>query len=106
MDLLEGMEMGGSLSPSPPIRFGGRSPGSEACLAVTSPRGTDSALLLSSSEEVDVERAEAPPPVSPQYEELLEVMTRAVAKLNISWPAEEHAELQISKFDERFLRAK
>ncbi len=63
-------------------------------------------FLLSSSEEVDVECAEAPPPVSPQYEELLEVMTRAVAKLNISWPAEEHAEPQISKLDEHFLRAK
>ncbi len=34
------------------------------------------------------------------------MMTRAVAKLNISWPAEEHAEPQTSKLDERFLRAK
>ncbi len=33
-------------------------------------------------------------------------MTRAVAKLNISWLAEEHAEPQTSKLDERFLRAK
>ncbi len=106
VDLLEGMEMGESLSPSPPIRFGGRSPGSEACSAVTSPRGTDSAFLLSSSEEGECESAKAPPPVSPQYEELLEVMTRAVAKLNISWLAEEHAELQTSKLDECFLRAK
>ncbi len=105
-DLLEGMETGKSLSPSPPIRFGGRSPGSEARSAVTSPRGTDSALLLSSSEEGECESIEAPPPVSPQYEELLEVMSRAVAKLNISWPAEEHAEPQTNKLDERFLRAK
>ncbi len=106
VDLLERMETGESLSPSPPIRFSGRSPGSEARSAVTSPRGTDSVLLLSSSEEGECESAEAPPPVSPQYEELLEVMTRAVAKLNISWPAEEHAEPQTSKLDERFLRAK
>lgn len=48
VDLLEGMETGESLSPSPPIRFGGHSLGSEARSAVTSPRGTDSALLLSS----------------------------------------------------------
>ncbi len=34
------------------------------------------------------------------------MMTRAVAKLNISWPAEEHAEPQTSTLDERFLRAK
>ncbi len=54
VDLLEGMETGESLSPSPSIRFGGRSPGSEARSAVTSSRGTDSALLLSSSEEVNV----------------------------------------------------
>ncbi len=66
------------LSPSPPIRFGGRSPGSEA---VTSPRGTDSAFLFSLSEEDECESTKAPPPVSPQYEELLEVMTHAVAKL-------------------------
>ncbi len=106
VDLLEGMETGESLSPSPPIRFGGRSRGSEARSAVTSPRGTDSALHLSSSEEGECDSAEAPPPQSPQYEDMLEVMTRAVAKLKIDWPAEECAEPQISKLDERFLRAK
>ncbi len=56
--------------------------------AVTSPQGADSALLLSSSEEVDVKSADYLPPQSPQYEELLEVVTRAFAKLNIDWPAE------------------
>ncbi len=69
-------------------------------------RETDMALLLSSSEQGECESTEAPPPVSPQYEELLEVMTRAVAKLNISWPAKEHAEPQTSKLYEHFLRAK
>ncbi|XP_073708919.1 patr class I histocompatibility antigen, A-126 alpha chain-like [Garra rufa] len=34
------------------------------------------------------------PPRSPQYEELVEVLTHAVAKLNISWPAEQHHEPQ------------
>jgi hypothetical protein len=32
---------------------------------------------------------EGSPPLSPQYEELVEVVTRAVAKLDISWPPEE-----------------
>ncbi|KAL0160072.1 hypothetical protein M9458_043797, partial [Cirrhinus mrigala] len=45
-------------------------------------------------------------PQSVQYEELLEVVTRAVAKLNIDWPAEEKAAPQKSKRDERFLRSK
>ncbi len=47
-----------------------------------------------------------PPPQSPRYEELLEVMTRAVLKLKIDWPAEEQAEPQTSRLDECFLRAK
>ncbi len=32
------------------------------------------------------------PPQSPQYEELLEVVTRAFAKLNIDWPAEKQTQ--------------
>ncbi|XP_073675191.1 cingulin-like [Garra rufa] len=81
----------------------------EACTAVPSLQEEASTLLLSSSEEVDVESiAESfqPLPRSPQYEELLEVVTRAVAKLNISWPSEQHHEPQKSKLDERFLRTK
>ncbi len=65
-----------------------------------------SALLLSSEEEVDVESIEYSPLQSPQYEELLEVVTHAVAKLNIDWPAEKQAEPQKSKLDERFLHTK
>ncbi len=57
-------------------------------------------------EEVDVESVEYSLLQSPQYEELLEVVTRAVAKLNIDWPAEKQAEPQKSKLDERFLRTK
>lgn len=50
-------------------------------------------LQLSSSEDLDVvsidaEDFEDSPPHTPAYEELMEVMTRAVAKLNIEWPAE------------------
>ncbi len=104
LDLAEGMETGGSLSSSSPARSTARSLGSEARSAVSSPRGAGSALLLSSSEEVDVESVEYSPLQSPQYEELLEVVTRAVAKLNIDWPAEKQAKPQKSKLDERFLR--
>ncbi len=45
-------------------------------------------------------------PIQPQYEELLEVVTRVVAKLNIDWPADDQTEKQKSKLDERFLRSK
>ncbi len=62
LDLMETVD---SLSSSPPIRFGDHSPRSEACSAVTSPRGTGSALLLSSSDNREYESAEALPPVSP-----------------------------------------
>ncbi|KAL0172229.1 hypothetical protein M9458_032540, partial [Cirrhinus mrigala] len=56
--------------------------------------------------EVDIESADgASSPQSPQYEELLEVVTRAVAKLKIDWPVESQAEPQRSKLDERFLRS-
>ncbi len=92
--------MSESLSPSSPIRSCGRSPRSEARPTYTA----DSALLLSSSEEVDEESIEdVSPSHSPQYEELVEVVTRAVAKLNIDWPAECHVEPQRGKLDECFL---
>ncbi|KAL0183577.1 hypothetical protein M9458_019273, partial [Cirrhinus mrigala] len=103
LDLLEGMETGDPLSPSSPSRSGARSQGSEARSAATSPQGTASTLRISSSEEVESECAEVAPQ-SPQYEELLEVVTRAVEKLKIDWPAEKQAEPQRSKLDERFLR--
>lgn len=50
-------------------------------------------FMLSSSEGVDIVSIKAgdiedSPPVSPAYEELVEVVTRAVTKLNIKRPAE------------------
>ncbi|KAI2646068.1 Transposon Ty3-G Gag-Pol polyprotein [Labeo rohita] len=66
---------------------------------------TGSPLHISSSEEVDVVSVDkVSAPQFPQYEELLEVATRAVAKLNIDWPAEPQVEPQKSKLDERFLQ--
>ncbi|KAL0148327.1 hypothetical protein M9458_056389 [Cirrhinus mrigala] len=107
LDLVEGMETGDPLSPASPTRSAARSQGSEGRSAVSSPRGTGSTLHLSSSEEVDVESVdEVSAPLFPQYEELLEVVTRAVAKLNIDWPAEPQVEPQKSKLDERFLRSR
>ncbi len=46
------------------------------------------------------------PSHSPQYEELVNVVTRAMAKLSINWPAQCHVEPQRGKLDERFLRFK
>ncbi len=46
------------------------------------------------------------PPQSPQYEELSELVTRAVTKLNIDWPTKKQTELHKSKSDERFLHTK
>ncbi len=107
LDLAEGMETGRSLSSSSPARSIPHSLGSEARSAVASPQRAGSALLLSSSEEEeDVENADYSPIQSPQYEELLEVVTRAVAKLNIDLPAENQTKKQKSKLDEHFLRSK
>lgn len=55
---------------------------------------------LSFSEEVDVEnidKAGDSHTQSPQYEELLEVVTCAVAKLNLEWPAEKQTKPPKSK---------
>ncbi len=69
------------------------------------PRAAASALLVSSPEEVDTGSAEHfAPPLSPQYEELVEVITRAAAKLSLDWSAERPVEPQRGKLDERFLR--
>ncbi|KAL0151133.1 hypothetical protein M9458_053646 [Cirrhinus mrigala] len=105
LDLLEGMETGDPLSPASPSRSVARSAGTEARSAVSSPRGTSSTLRLSSSEEADIESVEETPQ-SEQYEEQLEVVTRAVEKLKIDWPAESQSEPQKSKLDERFLRSR
>ncbi len=75
-------------------------------LRFSSPQRAGPVFHLSPSEEEDVESTAYSPTLSPQYEELLEVVTRAVAKLNINWPADDQTEKQRSKLDERFLRSK
>ncbi len=101
LDLAEGMETGGSLSLSSPARSTARSLGSEACSGVSSPQRAGSAFHLSPSKEEDVESANYSPIQSPQYEELLEVVTSAVAKLNIDWPADDQTVKQKSKLDNK-----
>ncbi|ROL50364.1 hypothetical protein DPX16_19890 [Anabarilius grahami] len=64
--------------------------------------------MASSSEELDVVsvatgESEDPPLQSPASEELMEVLSRAVARLNIDWPAEKQEQAVKSKLDERFL---
>ncbi|ROL52327.1 hypothetical protein DPX16_18695 [Anabarilius grahami] len=64
--------------------------------------------MASSSEELDVVsvatgESEDSPLHSPASEELLEVLSRAVARLNIDWPAEKQEQAVKSKLDERFL---
>ncbi len=106
LDLAEGLETGKPLSLSSPARSTARSLGSEARSAVSSPQRVGPVFHLSPSEEEDVESTGFSPTLSPQYEELLEVVTRVVAKLNINWPADDQTEEQRSKLDERFLRSK
>lgn len=66
-------------------------------------------LELSASKEVDIlsteveDVDESSPHHVPDYEDLVEVVTRAVERINISWPCERQ-EVQIkSKLDEHFL---
>lgn len=78
VDLAEGSGTGSSLFRSSTARSTASSQGSEARAAVSSPQKESQTLHLSSSEEVDVM-----PPQSLAYEDLMEVVTRAVAKINI-----------------------
>ncbi len=65
-------------------------------------------LQLYSSEEMDVLSIKAreikdSPPHSSAYKELVEVITRAMAKLNIDWLAKSQKAHQKSKLDKCFL---
>ncbi|CAM4670589.1 unnamed protein product [Leuciscus chuanchicus] len=81
--------------------------GVEARAAVSSPPMEAPILQLSSSEELDVVSIEAEsedsPPQSHAFEELLDVVTRAVHRLSIEWPEDRQDVRSKSKLDERFL---
>ncbi len=104
---MEASETNDSLSPSSPVRSDDRSLRLEARQVDTSPWSAAVAFLLSSSEEVDMGNAgETAPSLSPQYKELVEVITRAVAKLSLDWPTERFIEPQRGKLDERHMQFK
>ncbi len=104
------METGTSFSSSSPARSSAHFLGTKArSEMVSSTPREGSALVLSSSEEGDDSCANQDesvdlPPQSVLFEELLEVVTRAVAKLNIDWPAKKDQKGRPeSKLDECFL---
>ncbi len=110
MDLSGGLETAAAHSQSSSGSSDILTPRVEARIAASSAREEDPMFELSDSEELDVlsfeagEIAGTSPPHSPAFEELVDVLSRAVAKLNINWPQEKQ-EVQVkSKLDERFLQ--
>ncbi len=78
------METGESLSPSTASRSSARSGKARSGKKAASSCGAGSTLDQSSFEEEELESVDEPPQ-SLQYEELLEVVTRAVHKLKIDF---------------------
>ncbi len=107
-DLSAEVETGTALSLPSPDRSSASSQGWKARAAVSSTPIEAQTLQLSDSEELDVVSANARdtedlPPQSRAYEELVEVVTRAIEKLSIDWPAEREDVRSKGKLDERFL---
>ncbi len=89
-----------------PDGFSASYQGWEARTAVSSAPIEAHTLQLSDSEELDAANARDPedsPPQSCAYEELVEVVTRAVEKLCIDWPAQREDVRSRGKLDEHFL---
>ncbi len=106
IDLSAEEETGTALSLASPDRFSASYQGWEACAAVSSAPIEAHTLQLSNSVELDAANArdtEDSPPQSHAYEELVELVTRAVEKLSIDWPAEREDVRSRGKLDERFL---
>ncbi|CAM4592174.1 unnamed protein product [Leuciscus chuanchicus] len=107
MDLSVDVETGSALSQHQSDRSSASHQGAEARAAVSSPLIEAPILQLSSSEELDVVSVEAEsedsPPQSHAFEELLDVITRAVDRLSIEWPEDRQDVRSKSKLDERFL---
>ncbi len=108
MDLSTELDMGTALSLPSPDRFSASSRCWEVRAEVSSASIEAQTLKLPDSEELDVVNANArdtedSPPQSPAYEELVEVVTRAVEKLGIDWPAEREVVNSKGKLNECFL---
>ncbi len=94
MYLLGGLETAAAHSQSSSDSSDLLTPCAEACLAASSTQEENPMFELSDSEELDVlsieagEIAESSPLHSHAHEELVDVLTPAVAKLNINWPQE------------------
>ncbi len=94
MDLSGGLETAAAHSQSSSDSSDLPTPRAEARPAASSTREENPMFELSDSEELDVlsieagEFAESSPLHSHAHEELVDVLTRAVAKLNINWPQE------------------
>lgn len=91
MELAEELEMGLSLFQLSPA--GSSAFTQEARFVFSSTQSEGLMLMLSSSEGVDIVSIEAGefeelPALSPAYEELVEVVTHAITKLNINWLTE------------------
>ncbi|XP_073720453.1 uncharacterized protein [Misgurnus anguillicaudatus] len=111
LDLADELETGLPLSQPSPAGSSAPSLDSEARAAVSSAQGGSPDLHLSSSEEVDIMSvdvvdAEEPSHSSPAFDDLLEVVTNAVARLKLDWPAETQSARPQSMLDERFLKQK
>ncbi|XDV31836.1 hypothetical protein PO909_002785 [Leuciscus waleckii] len=107
MDLSVDVETGSALSQPLSDRSSASHQGVEARAAVSSPPMEAPILQLSSSEELDAvsidTESEDSPPQSHAFEELLDVVTRAVERLSIEWPEDSQGIRSKSKLDERFL---
>ncbi len=100
------LRMDAALSFPSPDRFSASYQGWEADAVVYYAPIEADTLQLSDSEELDAANArytEDSPHQSRAYEELVEVVTRAVGKLSIDWPAEREDIRSRGKLDERFL---
>lgn len=102
MDLSERLEMGPALSLPSSDKSRASVSGSTLCDSFCSEAPV---LHVSSSEVLDVEsiKAEDVEDSPPHFGKLVEIVTCAVARLNIDWPAERQDVCLKSKLDECFL---
>ncbi len=102
-DLSAEAETGAAFSLPSPDRFSASSQGWEARDAVSSALIEAQTQQLSDSEELDVISANAKDTEdSPPQSRIVEVVTRAVERFSINWPAEREDVRLKSRLDERF----